>query len=148
MPLLIKAGGIGGGGDDVVPEYAGQCHCGANRFIVEADIDHVRECDCSVCRRRGTLIYRVGNDSIRFLTPLAQLTTYRWGSGTGTDYFCRVCGILPFRRPSAPTREELDAGMKCFDGWSVNVRCLDGLDLDSIPRVKIAGSQLKLPDRI
>ena len=27
--------------------YQGSCHCGTVRFEVEADLDHVRVCDCS-----------------------------------------------------------------------------------------------------
>ena len=39
--------------------YRGSCHCGKVRFEVDAEIDHVRSCDCSICRRRGALNYRV-----------------------------------------------------------------------------------------
>jgi hypothetical protein len=122
--------------------HRGQCHCGDTRFEIEAEIDHVRECDCSACRRRGALIFRVPTDAISFLTPLDGLIVYRWGSGTGSDYFCAKCGIMPFRLPGAPTQQERDAGMVPFEGWAVNVRCIDGLDIDSIPRVHIQGSKL------
>lgn len=127
-----------------MPTYQGQCHCGDTRFEIEAEIDHVRECDCSVCRRRGALIFRVASDAIRFLTPLDRLATYRWGTGTATDYICSKCGVMPFRQPSAPTNEEVDAGMARFEGWAVNVRCIDILDLDVLPRIRIAGSELEI----
>ena len=29
------------------------------KFEVDADLDHVRVCDCSICRRRGALNHRV-----------------------------------------------------------------------------------------
>jgi hypothetical protein len=29
--------------------YRGRCHCGKVRFEVDADLDHVRVCDCSIC---------------------------------------------------------------------------------------------------
>ncbi len=91
--------------------YAGSCHCGAVRFEINADIDHVRACDCSICAKRGALIHRVAPDAFRLLTPLEELSVYRWGSLTAADYFCSVCGILPFRKPSHPTAEERAAGM-------------------------------------
>lgn len=69
---------------------------------------------------------------------------YQWGSFTAKDYFCPICGILPFRRPSDPTPKELEAGVAHFDGWAVNVRCLEGVDLDSIPRRQIYGSSIEL----
>ena len=48
--------------------------------------------------------------------------------------------ILPFRRPSDPTRAEIEQGVQPFDGWAVNVRCLEGVDLDSIPVRRIFGT--------
>lgn len=39
--------------------FEGSCHCGAVRFEVETELDHVRICDCSICRRRGALNHRV-----------------------------------------------------------------------------------------
>jgi hypothetical protein len=111
--------------------YRGACHCGRVRFEVDAALDHVRVCDCSVCRRRGALIHRVDPADVRLLTPLDELTTYTFNTHTARDYFCPVCGILPFRRPrTAP-------GV-----WGINVRCLEDVDLDAIPIRRVAGSRL------
>ena len=101
--------------------YKGSCHCGRIRFEVDADLDHVRSCDCSVCSRRGALIHRVGKDKLRLLVPWESMTLYQWRSQTARDYFCPMCGILPFRRPSDPTAQELAQGVQPFDGWGVNV---------------------------
>ncbi len=130
--------------EQMMPTYQGKCHCGCNRFEIDAEIDHVRECDCSICRRRGALIFRVSPDQIRFLTPLEQLSVYRWGTRTGADYFCAICGVTPFRQPSTPTAAELNAGMIPFKGWAVNVRCIDNIDLSNVRRVRIQGSILKI----
>ena len=54
--------------------YQGSCHCGRIKFEVDADIDHVRVCDCSICRRRGALIYRVPLDCLRLLVPLEEMS--------------------------------------------------------------------------
>ena len=111
--------------------YQGSCHCGRARFEIDADLDHIRVCDCSMCRRRGALIRRVEPDDFRLLTPLEDLTLYTWHTHTAKDYFCPTCGIQPFRRPrTAP------------DMWSVNVRCLEGVDLDAIPVQRLHGSRL------
>jgi len=111
--------------------YSGSCHCGRVRFEVEADLDHVRVCDCSICRRRGALIHRVEEAAFRPLTPLEDLTAYKFHTRTATDYFCPTCGILPFRRPR--TAPEM---------WAINVRCLEGVDLDAIPVERVHGSRL------
>jgi hypothetical protein len=124
--------------------YAGACHCGAIRFDVEAEIDHVRICDCSVCAMRGGLMFRVREDALRLKTPPAGLSTYRWGSRTATDYFCPTCGVLPFRRPSRPTPEEAASGVEPFDGWSINTRCLEGFSPQRLPVVRVCGSRLRV----
>ena len=40
-------------------ELQGSCHCGKVRFVVTAEIDHVRVCDCSMCRKQGALNFRI-----------------------------------------------------------------------------------------
>jgi hypothetical protein len=111
--------------------YRGSCHCGKVRFEVDVDLDHVRVCDCSICRKRGALSHRVEPSRLRVLTPLEELSVYRWHTRTATDYFCPVCGILPFRRPR--TGPHL---------WTINVRCLEDVDLAVLRLVPVFGSQL------
>jgi hypothetical protein len=41
---------------------------------------------------------------------------------TAKHYSCRHCGVHPFSRP------RLDPSK-----WAVNVRCIDGVDLSSLP---------------
>jgi hypothetical protein len=127
----------------VMTKYNGSCHCGRVRFEIEAEIDHVRVCDCSICKKRGALNHRIPKEKLNLLTPWEDLVLYQWGSKTAKDFFCPTCGILPFRRPSDPTPEEILEGSKPFDGWAVNVRCLEGIDLELIPIKKVYGSKIK-----
>jgi hypothetical protein len=124
-------------------KYKGSCHCGRVRFEIEANIDHVRVCDCSICKKRGALNHRIPKENLKLLTPWEDLVLYQWGSKTAKDFFCPTCGILPFRRPSDPMSEEILEGAKPFDGWAVNVRCLEGVNLESIPIKKVYGSKIK-----
>jgi hypothetical protein len=126
----------------MIKTYRGACHRGRVRFEVDADLDQVRVCDCSICRKRGALIHRVPNEALRVETPLAELTLYQWHTKTAEDYFCPHCGILPFRRPRTRTSTEAASGTAPFTGWGVNVRCLEGVDLDAIPIKRVFGSKL------
>ena len=125
-------------------QYRGSCHCGRVRFSVKMNLDHVRVCDCSICSKRGTLNHRVPKEYLNIESPLEELSIYKWGSKTAKDYFCPICGILPFRRPSDPSPQEVCDGVKPFDGWAINVRCLHGVDHESIPKQHIKGSVLEL----
>ncbi len=95
------------------------------------DLDHVRVCDCSICAKRGALNHRVQIDELRHITPLSDLNVYEWHTRTAKDYFCKTCGILPYRRPRTAA-----------DVWTVNVRCLDGVDLEAVPVKRVFGSKL------
>ncbi len=112
--------------------YRGSCHCGRVKFEVDMELDHVRDCDCSICRKRGALNHRVAAKDLRLETPLEELSLYQWHTKTAKDYFCPTCGIQPFRRPrSAP------------ETWAINVRCIDDVDLDDVTKIRVYGSKLE-----
>ena len=103
-----------------MPVYSGSCHCGAVRFEVDATIDRVTACNCSVCRKKGILHHRVDPGRFRLLSGEDDLATYRFGTGVAQHRFCRRCGIHVFTRPRAAP--EL---------YTVNVRVLDDYDLEA-----------------
>jgi hypothetical protein len=99
-------------------------------------------CDCSICRKRGALNFRIDEADFQLETPLEGLSLYQWGSLTAKDYFCHTCGILPFRRPSDPTVNEIITETEPFTGWAINVRCLDSLNFSALPQKLVFGSKL------
>jgi hypothetical protein len=131
---------------DVKQTYKGACHCGKAQFEVTADIDHVRVCDCSICRIRGALIHRVPEDAVKIITPLSEMSLYEWGSGTAKDYFCPSCGILTLRRPSMPTQKELEKSKAPFAGWAVNTRCLKDFDIFDVREERIIRTDVDVGD--
>ncbi|MDJ0696733.1 MAG: hypothetical protein QNJ49_16825 [Mastigocoleus sp. MO_167.B18] len=92
--------------------------------------------------KRGALNFRVPKENLKLLVDWDKLNLYQWGLYTAKDYFCPVCGILPFRKPSDPTPKELKQGVLPFDGWTVNVRCLEGIDIENLIIRKIYGSKI------
>jgi hypothetical protein len=122
--------------------YQGSCHCESVKFEVDASLESVRVCNCSICSMRGALIHRVENNELRIKTPIEELRTYEWHTNTAKDFFCPNCGILPFRRPRALTHDEVAKGMKPFDGWAINVRCLRGVDFSALTVIEINGRDL------
>ena len=45
--------------------YNGSCHCGKVRFEVAMNLDHVRVCDCTVCKKRA-LNHRVEEKDFKY----------------------------------------------------------------------------------
>ena len=128
--------------------YLGSCHCGKVQFEIQTQIENLRVCNCSVCHKRGALITRVEEKQFTLLSSWDELTVYQWGSLTAKDYFCKSCGILPFRKSSALTNKEKLAGKRAFLGWSINARCLKDFEPDSVEILCINGRGLELSNAI
>lgn len=109
--------------------YQGACHCGRVRFELDAVLDYVMECNCSLCRRVGALWHGASDASLRITAGESELTLYQFHTMTAKHYHCRHCGIHPFCRPRLdPTR------------WAVNVRCLDDVEATSLPLKRFDGA--------
>jgi len=104
--------------------YNGSCHCGRIRFEAEGDLQQVVECNCSICRRKGAKLWFVPSDRFRLFSARDQLATYTFGKERIRHHFCPVCGVSPFGEGTDPKGNAMAA---------VNVRCLDGVDLDALP---------------
>jgi hypothetical protein len=103
-------------------KYAGGCHCGSVRFEVDAPASiEVAECNCSICAKVGYLHLIVAADRFRLLAGRDDLTTYTFNTGVARHYFCKHCGVKSFYIPRSHP-----------DGVSVNARCLDAVDIESI----------------
>ena len=49
-------------------KYKGSCHCGQIAFEVEGTLKDVTACNCSICSRKGALLWFVPRDQFRLLT--------------------------------------------------------------------------------
>ena len=114
--------------------YRGSCHCGAVRFEVEGELTGVMECNCSICRKSGFLHWIVREDQLRFTSSPDTLSSYVWGTGAARHFFCGTCGISPMRRPRMMP-----------DDYSVNVRCLEAIDIASLNIEFCDGAALDMP---
>ena len=76
--------------------YNGTCHCGHIQFEVDLELDHVRVCDCSICRKRGALNFRVEESQLRVLTPVSDMTLYQWHTATAKTIFVLFAAFCHF----------------------------------------------------
>ena len=50
-------------------KYKGSCHCGRVAFEVEGEIKGAMACNCSICQRKGSLLWFVPRAQLQLLTP-------------------------------------------------------------------------------
>ena len=104
--------------------YKGSCHCGKVAFEAEGDLTGVMECNCSLCAKKGSLLWFVPRDKLRLLTKEDRMSTYTFNKHKIKHRFCPTCGIHPFAEAADPSGKPMGA---------VNVRCLEGVDFGSLP---------------
>jgi hypothetical protein len=114
--------------------WNGSCHCGAVRFRVDAEIDELTRCDCSLCRRKGALMAKISQEGLTILAGEEALTLYQWNTRVARHWFCKVCGIYTFhRKRSAPDSYGVNVGcLEAFDPSTIAFRLADGLTMSVI----------------
>jgi hypothetical protein len=70
------------------------CHCGAVRFAVETAPDDVNDCNCSICRRYGTLWAYYQRPQVRFEAGNGPTDIYIWGDRELEFHRCEACGCV------------------------------------------------------
>jgi hypothetical protein len=104
-------------------KYKGSCHCGQVAFEAEGEIGEVLSCNCSICQRKGSLLWFIARPKFHLLSKPEAMGTYTFNKHKIKHRFCPKCGIHPFAEAVAPNGQEMAA---------VNVRCIEGLDLGSL----------------
>ncbi len=100
--------------------YQGSCHCGDIQFEVLADLSDPGRCNCSYCRRRGTIGCYVDLGTLTVKSTQGSLAEYRFASRVAAHHFCRRCGINVFAHYS----------WQGVERYGVNLGCLEGVDPD------------------
>jgi len=113
--------------------YKGSCHCGQISFEVEGELGQVMECNCSICSRKGYLLWPVPREKLHLLTPESNLATYTFNKHKIKHRFCPTCGCAPFC-------EGTDASGKATA--AINVRCLEGVEISALARKQVDGRSL------
>lgn len=97
----------------------GGCHCGAVRYEIKTlENAVVQDCNCSICSKSGFLHLILPASRFKLLSGDDALISYTFSQGAAQHLFCKTCGIKSYYIPRSNP-----------DGFSVNVRCLDKVDL-------------------
>ncbi|AJY44501.1 GFA family protein [Martelella endophytica] len=109
-----------------VQHYHGSCQCGAVDFDVEADLDHTVACNCSRCRRLGSVLTFAPRSNFTLNKGGDSVTEYLFNTHHIHHLFCKTCGIQSFSYATGPDGTEMTA---------INVNCLDDVDPRSLKPV-------------
>jgi hypothetical protein len=109
----------------------GSCHCGGVSIEVPRAPTEVTSCNCSICRRLGTLWSYYSPADVRVTGATA---TYRWGDKTIDFHRCTTCGCTTHWSPlpgRAADRMGVNARLLAPDVLAgARVRRLDGASDD------------------
>ena len=83
-----------------------------------------------MCGREGALRTFVSADAFKLLSGEEALTDYQFNKHLIHHVFCNVCGIRSFARGTNRDGKPM---------VSVNIRCLEGLDPDTVAVTKFDG---------
>ena len=114
--------------------YSGSCHCGRVAFEVEGEIDSALACNCSICRRKGSLLWFVPMTQFELKTSNENAGTYLFNKHFIKHRFCATCGIHPYAEAIHPKTGILTA--------AINIRCLEGVDLEQVKVVHFDGASI------
>lgn len=110
--------------------YKGSCHCGHVAFQVEGTLEGAMSCNCSICQRKGSLMWFVPRDHLKLLTPDENASTYTFNKHVIKHRFCPKCGVHPYGEAVDPKGNAMAA---------INIRCLEGIELENIPVTNFDG---------
>ena len=111
-------------------KHQGSCHCGRVKFEVEGDITGAMACNCSICQRKGSLMWFVPRPAMQLLTPDENASTYVFNKHVIKHRFCATCGIHPYGEGTSPSGDAMAA---------INLRCIEGIDLKAVPVTEFDG---------
>ena len=104
-------------------KYKGSCHYDKIAFEVEGEVTEVLSCNCSICSRRGSLLWFVPRNKLTLLTSEQDASTYMFNKHVIKHRFCANCGIHTYGEGSDAKSNIMAA---------VNIRCLEDFDLATV----------------
>ncbi len=110
--------------------HTGGCHCGAVRFTVDMTLEKTLVCNCSHCHKKGFILSFVPTETFTLTHGEDMLTSYRFNKKHIDHVFCKQCGTQSFARGIT------------FPQVAINVRCLDGVDTDTLASDRYNGKEV------
>ena len=96
-----------------------KCHCGKveAEINIQGDLKKTLRCNCSLCKRRGSIMSMVENKDFKIIKGEDYLKLYQFYTKVAKHYFCKNCGIYTHHNPRSNPK---------MTGF--NLGCIDTID--------------------
>jgi hypothetical protein len=106
------------------------CHCGAVRLEIPRKPRSLTNCNCSICRRYGTLWAYYQESEVRVTSAPGATDDYVWGRKALKFVRCKGCGcVMHWARVVPVAGSRMGVNARHFDPQAlgaVRIRLLDG----------------------
>ena len=106
------------------------CHCGAVRLEVPRKPRRLTNCNCSICRRYGTLWAYYKASDVRVISARGATHGYSWGDKSLRFVRCSKCGCIMHWEAAHPTdSSRMGINARNFEPSAIastRIRRLDG----------------------
>ena len=106
----------------------GACHCGAVRIEVPAAPEWLASCNCSICRRTGTLMAYYPDDGD--VAVSGETVPYIHGDRMIALHHCPVCACVTHWVSTAESYGRVGVNARLLDGFAVT---RDGPTFEGVP---------------
>ena len=108
------------------------CHCGLVKLEIDSDLpENLLSCNCSVCRRNGSLMSYFPKDRVRVLAENDNLLKYVWGDKKIAFVHCKGCGNYSHWEGLEPEVEKTGVNSRLFTSHDISklpIRRFDGAE--------------------
>lgn len=114
--------------------FESTCHCGKLKAVVDEDMPtRGMTCNCSICRRKGTIHHFTTHDKVELTRPEDATGDYTFNHHAIHHHHCKDCGCAPFATGKGPDGKEM---------VEINLRCVKDCDLDKLELTEFDGAKL------
>jgi len=94
------------------------CHCGGVEIEVNVpdQFKKLVRCNCSLCKRKGTIMTMVGLDDLKVIKGQDLLKLYQYHTKVAEHYFCSKCGIYTHTNPRSNHDKVYMINVGCVEG--------------------------------
>jgi hypothetical protein len=109
---------------------SGTCHCGAVKIELPRRPRSLTNCNCSICRRYGTLWAYYKASEVRVIAAPGATDEYAWGRKSQKFIRCGTCGCIINWQQVHPTQaSRVGVNARNFEPSAIGparIRLLDG----------------------